>query len=69
MEYPTQGPSAIVDVSRCEGCGVCTDLCPIEAIKICDGVAVVGEDCLGCGVCVPTCPSGAISIQTRQGGN
>lgn len=47
----------------CLGFGNCVSVCPVNAISIIDGVAVVNEeDCIGCGVCADTCPKHVISI-------
>ncbi|MGI6331936.1 MAG: 4Fe-4S binding protein [Zhaonellaceae bacterium] len=53
---------AQVDVQKCTGCGECADICPVEAIKIENGKAVVNDDCLECGSCEAICPAGAISL-------
>ena len=55
--------AAKVDNSTCAGCGVCVASCPVEAIEIVDGVAVIAEDkCIECGACVDEGPCGAISL-------
>lgn len=54
---------AVVDKDQCTGCGQCADICPVEAIKIEDGIAVVSDECIECGVCVDTCPFEAISLE------
>ena len=54
--------AAKVDKKKCDGCGACKDICPVDAIKIENGKAVINDDCLECGVCVPQCPNEAISI-------
>ena len=47
----------------CLGLGDCTRACNFDAIKICDGVAVVARDrCVGCGACATECPKHVISI-------
>ncbi|HUW32168.1 MAG TPA: 4Fe-4S binding protein [Planctomycetota bacterium] len=56
--------TAKIDTEACTGCGACSDICPMEAITIENGVAAVDEDaCEGCGVCARECPNGAISME------
>ena len=41
---------------ECTGCGVCVDMCPMEAINIIDDIANIDKDrCLGCGICAHHC--------------
>jgi len=54
--------AAKVDKSKCNGCGSCVEICPVEAIKIRKEKAVVSDDCVECGACVAQCPNGAISV-------
>jgi len=58
---------AKIDESKCTGCGICVDKCPIEAVSLIDGIAHDDENkCIGCGVCVHHCPENARSlIQTE----
>jgi ferredoxin len=66
----------VVDEGRCNGCGKCANVCPVEAMAIISahephdpkaGKAQVTEDiCLGCGVCVRTCPRQSLSLRLRQ---
>lgn len=53
---------AAIDKDKCTGCGLCADICPIEAIKLEDEIAVVNDECIECGICVDTCPVEAISL-------
>jgi heterodisulfide reductase subunit A len=64
-KYYTEATVSHVDEDICVGCGICSGLCPYEAIEI------VSEDgkrkskvnealCKGCGTCVAACPSGAM---------
>jgi len=55
--------AARVDSEKCTGCGVCVDVCPLEAISLNDGMAVIDEDtCTDCSLCVNECPNDAISL-------
>ena len=49
-----------VNIEKCNGCGSCEDVCPVEAIEIENGKAVIGSECVECGTCVDECPNGAM---------
>lgn len=47
----------------CLGFGSCAAVCPQEAIRVKDGLAVVNESkCVGCGLCVEACPNHLIEL-------
>ena len=53
----------LVDDTKCKGCGICVDYCPVEAIYSFDKKTFVDRDkCVECGVCLrdANCPTGAI---------
>lgn len=50
----------------CFGLGTCVDECPVGAISLRDGVAVVNPDvCISCGRCVGVCPQRIISMRPK----
>jgi coenzyme F420-reducing hydrogenase delta subunit/ferredoxin len=60
------GPKAVVDLEHCNGCGLCFEDCPFDAISVqarTDGarfeteVIVHPELCGACGICAGSCPS------------
>lgn len=56
MELPKVNPEI------CTGCGGCMDVCPMDAITLVNGVAVIDQTiCRNCRVCVNECPVDAIS--------
>jgi ferredoxin len=54
----------VVNEHTCTGCGTCTDVCPVEAIRIESGKAVISLECNDCGACPRVCPEGAIRKRT-----
>ena len=51
----------------CLGLGDCTRACNFNAIKICDGVAVVARElCVGCGACANACPKNVITLLPKK---
>ncbi|NIR13077.1 MAG: hypothetical protein GWN86_03630 [Desulfobacterales bacterium] len=51
---------------QCVGCGECVEICPVDALKLEDGIIVVDEDwCIGCGVCATVCSTDAIEMKLR----
>ena len=65
----------VVDDKKCNGCGKCVEVCPVEAI----GLVTAGDPrnkkmkkakvdeklCLGCAVCVRNCKMNALSLTKR----
>ena len=57
------GDKAVVDTSRCTGCGTCANHCRFDALSVQDGAALVDAyACEGCGVCAYVCPHEAIRL-------
>ena len=54
--------AAKVDKGKCNGCGTCVEICPVNAIKIKKEKAVISDECVECGQCVEQCPNKAISL-------
>ena len=53
-----------IDPETCTGCEACVPYCPVQAIQIKEGVAVIDDDeCVECGVCFR---SGACSVDSIQ---
>jgi heterodisulfide reductase subunit A len=65
---------ARVDPSRCDGCGLCLEVCQyagaiaLQDVEVEEGVIekrayVNPVACKGCGACVPSCPVEALDVQ------
>ena len=54
----------VIDDSRCVGCGLCVDACPLDTIWLHPetGVAMKCDLCSGEPACVARCPRGALSV-------
>ncbi len=63
---------AYVDPERCDGCALCIDVCPYQAISLVEGtdedgkssklVSINKAQCKGCGLCQGTCPKGGVNV-------
>jgi len=66
---PQERKSYAVEAQKCIGCGLCSFVCPEEAISLVDGKAVIDPGkCVNCGICkngnggdYDGCPTGAIT--------
>lgn len=57
-------PLIIIDPELCCGSGECIRVCPLDAIRLVDGTAVIDHDkCDLDGICIPACPRHAISFR------
>ncbi|MFW6114787.1 MAG: ATP-binding protein [Thermodesulfobacteriota bacterium] len=53
-----------VENSKCNGCGECADLCPVNVFEMRAGKSIPArtQSCLGCGTCEAVCKPGAIIV-------
>jgi len=58
-----------LDSQKCNGCRMCTIVCPHEVFLIKDKKAFIQNKdlCMECGACEKNCPEGAISVKSGVG--
>ncbi len=62
------GQAAIVDPSRCSGCGRCAQVCRFEAVVVGESYRIDAVLCEGCAVCFYQCPEQAIRLEETLDG-
>lgn len=65
-----------IDEEKCNGCGKCVALCPVEAMTLVSSNDPTGanrkkaklqqEICLGCGICLTGCDKKALELSSRK---
>jgi len=60
---------ALIDETRCIGCTLCIEACPVDAIVGAQSLmhTVVEPWCIGCALCVPPCPVDCIAMVAPRG--
>jgi pyruvate formate lyase activating enzyme len=62
-EGQTSKPVLVFVKERCTNCGLCPEVCPLEALELQQTMVQVNRSkCNLCGVCLPVCPTGALDI-------
>jgi nitroreductase/NAD-dependent dihydropyrimidine dehydrogenase PreA subunit len=53
----------VIDKEKCNGCGMCVNVCEYNSITVIDGKAsITGQESSHCGHCQAACPFGAIKV-------
>ncbi len=62
--FPEPG---IYHIHFCDQCGLCAEVCPVEAIEFKNGIYWINDDeCIGCNACVEECPRGVMIIKNKD---
>ena len=57
----------VVNVFRCDGCGVCIKRCPAQIMGLINGKAAYLQMlCEECGICAEVCPTGGIIFEVPK---
>ncbi len=49
-----------INKEKCSACGLCADVCPVNAISQVGEYSIDETVCTECGMCAEDCPSGAV---------
>jgi len=55
------GYTIITEKDKCVGCGDCEQVCPVNAVEVVNGKALVDtKKCIQCEICIKSCTYNAI---------
>jgi len=69
LRYLPNVTTLTLDVEKCSGCGMCTEVCP-HGVFIVEGkrACIIDRDaCMECGACAGNCPTQALSVRAGVG--
>ena len=69
LRYLSDSVTLTLVESRCNGCGMCVNVCPhaVFAIETRKARIADRDACMECGACAKNCPTGAISVRSGVG--
>jgi ferredoxin len=54
-----------IDNGRCDECGTCVSVCPVNALLLEKTLRVDQKTCISCGACVKACPFRALDLEKQ----
>jgi len=54
-----------LDLSKCNGCGLCEEVCPLGILRLEKKKVHMMEGCVNCRTCLRVCPKGVFSVETE----
>jgi NAD-dependent dihydropyrimidine dehydrogenase PreA subunit len=69
MRYLEKAVTIALDHKRCNGCGMCLNVCPHGVFRLVRKRAVLADRgaCMECGACANNCEPGAIFVRAGVG--
>jgi NAD-dependent dihydropyrimidine dehydrogenase PreA subunit len=69
LRYLPNVATLSLDVEKCNGCGICVQVCPhaVFAIEAKKSRIVDRDACMECGACALNCPEEALTVQSGVG--
>ncbi len=68
LKNETIGAQPVINLEKCNGCGICVDMCVMNCYEVANGKARVvnAKACVTCDVCKGYCPNKAIEIKSSK---
>ena len=60
IKYACSDKSYNVIADKCNGCGTCERVCPLQNVRLADGKPTWNGNCCACTACINNCPTEAI---------
>jgi len=69
LRYLANVVTLALDVEKCNGCGMCIEVCPHEVFATEDHRVTIQDldACMECGACALNCPTGALTVDAGVG--
>lgn len=69
MTYLRDVVTLALDAGKCNGCGMCLEVCPHSVLARAEKRVRIDERdaCMECGACAMNCPTGALQVQSGVG--